>query len=106
MEETVLMVHCTVPDTETGGKIAETLVREKLCACVNVVAGIESHYIYEGEYCRDSEAMLVIKTTAAAFDALRERIGSLHPYDLPEIVAVKVEKGNAPYLQWVRQRVK
>lgn len=100
------IVYCTVPDAETGGAIAETLVKEGLCACVNRVPGVTSHYIYEGAYCEAAEELLLIKTTAAAFERLKTRIASLHPYDVPEIVAVDVVDGNESYLAWLRSSVK
>jgi periplasmic divalent cation tolerance protein len=106
MNSAFLMVYCTVPDAQTGKAIAETLVKEGLCACVNRVPGLSSHYIYEGEYCEDSEELLLIKTTAEAFDRLRARIEALHPYDVPEIIATDIVDGNESYLAWLKHSVK
>ena len=106
MPEALLIVYCTVPDAVTGAHIAKTLVKERLCACVNRIPGLTSHYIYEEEYCEDSEELLLIKTTVEGFDALRERIEALHPYDTPEIIATKIEKGSEAYLTWLRSGVK
>ncbi len=106
MQETLFIVSCTVPDADTGAHIARTLVKERLCACVNRIPGLTSHYIYEDEYCEESEELLLIKTTAGAFAALRARIEDLHPYDTPEIIATKIEAGNEAYLSWLRSGVK
>lgn len=100
------MVYCTVPNVSTGQAIAETLVKEGLCACVNRVPGITSHYIYDSEYCEDSEELLLIKTTAAAFERLKARIEALHPYDVPEIIATGIVDGNESYLAWLKSSVK
>lgn len=106
MEEKHLIVYCTVPDAVTGRLIAEAVVREQLCACVNRIPGIASHYIYEGEYCEDAEELLVIKTTAAFFRRLEACITALHPYDVPEIIATAIADGNAEYLAWLEASVK
>jgi periplasmic divalent cation tolerance protein len=105
MEKEIELVFCTVPDAQTGKTIAETLVKEGLCACVNRVSGLASHYIYEGEYCEDAEELLLIKTTGASFERLKSRIETLHPYEVPEIIATKIVAGNESYLAWVRNSV-
>jgi len=105
-EQAYRIVYCTVPDAETGRAIAETLVKEGLCACVNRVPGVTSHYIYEGAYYEEAEELLLIKTTEAAFERLKTCIESLHPYDVPEIVAVDVVDGSESYLAWLRSSVK
>jgi len=100
------IVYCTVPNAQSGRTIAEAIVKEGLCACVNRLSGITSHYIYDGEYCEESEELLVIKTTAGAFDRLKSRIGSLHPYDVPEIVATEIADGSESYLSWIQESVR
>jgi len=106
MQTEFLTVYCSVPDAGTGKRLAETVVKEGLCACVNRIPGIVSHYIYEGEYCEEGEELLLIKTTAAAFERLKARIEALHPYDVPEIIAVPVFGGNESYLSWLLNSVK
>lgn len=105
MELQTVMVYCTVPDAKTGVTIAETLLKERLCACVNRIPGVCSYYIYEGEYCEEQEELLLIKTTAAAFERLKTRIGQLHPYDVPEIIAADITQGNDDYLAWLRNAI-
>jgi len=97
----VLLVFCTCPDEETAARIAEALVEERLAACVNRLPALTSVYLWQGKVERDAETLLLIKTADARFDALRARLCVLHPYELPEIIAVPVTRGLPAYLQWV-----
>ncbi len=99
------IVFCTVPDTEIGGRLAEALVEEGLAACVNLLPGLISVYRWEGKLQRDAEALLLIKTRADRFAQLAERIRELHPYELPEIVAVPLTEGLPEYLDWIDRAV-
>jgi periplasmic divalent cation tolerance protein len=101
MATDVLLVFCTCPDEESGARIGETLITERLAACVNLLSGLTSVYLWKGALERDTETLLLIKTTNARFDALCERLSELHPYELPEIIATPVTAGLPPYLQWV-----
>ncbi len=101
----VLLCYCCCPDDATAQSIAEALVDERLAACVNRLSGIHSTYRWQGAVIRDDESLLLIKTTAARFEALRTRLLALHPYELPELVAVPVTHGHAAYLDWVRAGV-
>jgi periplasmic divalent cation tolerance protein len=96
-----VLVFCTCPDEATAERIASALVEEHLAACVNRIPGIASTYRWQGKVCRDNEQLLVIKTTRERFDALRARIIELHPYELPEVIAVDIALGSAPYLDWI-----
>lgn len=102
MTETVLLAFCTCPNEVVAEAIADILVGEKLAACVNLLPGIRSIYAWQGEIQRDAEVMLLIKTSTARFVALTQRLPELHPYDLPEIIAIPVSHGLPPYLEWVR----
>jgi periplasmic divalent cation tolerance protein len=106
MSDTVLLCYCSCPDDERAQHLARTLVAERLAACVNRLPGIASSYRWQGEVITEVEALLLIKTTTARFAALRERLLALHPYDLPELVAVPVERGHDAYLDWVRESVR
>ena len=88
----------SAPDAE---RIARALVERRLAACVNVVPGVTSFYRWKGEVTQDSEWLLVMKTTAARFEALREALVEMHPYDVPEIVELPIERGHGPYLDWI-----
>jgi periplasmic divalent cation tolerance protein len=96
-----IVVFCTVPDPGKGAEIARHLVDEKLCACVNIVPGLRSIYWWKGAVCDDPEALMVIKSRAERFEALRRRIVSLHPYETAEVVALPIVAGHAPYLAWI-----
>ena len=96
-----IVVFCTCPDETAAERIAGTLVEERLAACVNRIAGVASTYRWQGKICRDSEQLLLIKTTRERFAALRERILALHPYELPEVIAVDIASGWAAYLDWI-----
>jgi periplasmic divalent cation tolerance protein len=97
----VLVILCTCPDAAAAGAIAETLVREGLAACVNTVPGIASVYLWQGQIQRDAEVLLLIKSTQGRLAQLTERLREIHPYELPEIVALPVGGGLPDYLQWV-----
>ena len=96
-----VIIFCTCPDESAAERIASALVDKRLAACVNRVPGIVSTYRWQGNVCRDDEVLLLIKTTSERFDAVREHIVSLHPYELPEIVAVDVARGLPAYLDWI-----
>lgn len=96
-----LVVLSTCPDAATAERIADALVSERLAACVNRIAGVVSTYRWKGEVQRDNEQLLIIKTTRERFDALRARIVALHPYELPEVIAVDVAAGLDRYLMWI-----
>lgn len=98
-----LIVHCCVPDQDVADRIAVALVEEGLAACVNRLPGVVSTYRWDGQTRLDAELLLLIKTTRRQFEALRARIVALHPYELPEIIAVDVALGHAPYLAWVAE---
>jgi periplasmic divalent cation tolerance protein len=102
---TVLVCFCTCPDRAVADRLAETLVGEGLAACVNVVPGLHSVYRWQGAIERSDETLLLIKTTQAGLPALSSRIVELHPYELPEIVAVEVAGGLSAYLDWVAEQV-
>lgn len=81
--------------------MARSLVEAGLAACVNVVPGLTSFYLWEGALAEDGESLLVIKTTAAAVPALEEALADLHPYDVPEILSLPVDHGADAYVRWV-----
>lgn len=101
----VCLVWVTAPDAEQGASLGRALVEERLVACVNVVPGVRSIYHWEGSLQEDSEVLLIMKTAAARVGALTARVETLHPYDVPEVVAVDVAGGSAAYLEWVKGAV-
>ena len=102
MSVLVALVTCP-PDRAEA--LATALVEGRHAACVNVVPQIKSIYRWKGEVQHDAEALLVIKTRADAFDQLKQAVLKLHPYELPEVIAVNVERGHQPYLDWVADNV-
>lgn len=100
------LVLTTCGSLEEARSIAQTLVERQLAACVNIAPQIESVYRWQGEVESATEWLLVIKTTAEAFDRLRETLRELHSYELPECIAIAVEDGSAAYLEWIGQSVR
>lgn len=97
----MIIVFCTVPNEKTAKEISYALVKEGLCACVNQIPKITSYYIYEGEFCEESEHLLLIKTSSSHFTAVQKRIKELHPYELAEIIAVPVTEVSSEYREWL-----
>lgn len=100
MAEEILLVLSTFPDVETAKKIARTLVEERLAACVNLIPQIESVYRWQGKVEESSETLCLMKTTIGRYQGLEDRIKSLHPYEVPEIVAFNIASGLPSYLNW------
>ena len=96
-----VVVFSTFPSTDQAAEVARTLVTEQLAACVNLVSPVRSIYRWQGAVHDDSEALAVIKTTTERVDALRTRLVELHPYEVPEVIALPVTGGHAPYLAWI-----
>ena len=97
----VFIAFNTCPDLAVAEQLADALVSEGLAACVNIVPAITSVYRWEGKLQRDQEVLLIIKTTEPAVSALRAQVERLHPYDVPELVALPVTGGLPAYLRWV-----
>ncbi|RMD78166.1 MAG: divalent-cation tolerance protein CutA [Gammaproteobacteria bacterium] len=100
------LVLCTCPDAESAGRIARALVERRLAACVNVLPGLRSVYRWQGRVEEAAEHLLLIKTREAALAALQRAVVELHPYELPEVVAVPITGGLPAYLAWVREGVR
>ncbi len=96
-----LLVLNTCPDTITAKSIAKQLVANKLAACVQIVPGIQSFFRWEGKVDNAEEQLLLIKTNADRYKQLEDKIKALHPYELPEIVAVSISTGLTDYLSWI-----
>jgi len=97
----VLLAFCTCPDADSARRLAGTLVEERLAACVNLLPGMTSVYRWRDAVETADEVQLIIKTTAARLPALAARLAELHPYELPELVAVQAAAGLPAYLAWV-----
>ena len=99
----VRTVLVTAPDEKTGRELARTLVGERLAACGNVIPGVTSVYWWEDELEEASEVLLILKTTRERVETLVKRVSEIHPYDVPEVLALRVERGLEAYLSWVRE---
>jgi periplasmic divalent cation tolerance protein len=100
-----LMVLVTVPSVEVGRDLARALVDERLAACVNVVPEVTSIYRWQGQREETQEALLIVKTGPARYEALERRVLELHPSSVPEVLALSVERGAPRYVQWVQESV-
>ncbi len=100
-----VLAFCSCPDAATASRIAGALVDERLAACVSVLPSVQSVYRWQGAVERADEVQLLIKTTVARMPALAERIVALHPYELPEVVAVEAVAGLPAYLEWISAQV-
>ena len=101
METQPLVVYCTCPDATVAERIAETVVSEHLAACASIVPGLVSIYRWQGQVRRDNELLLILKTRDAIYPLLEKRIRALHPYEVPEIIALPIQMGAADYLDWL-----
>ncbi len=102
MSTDVRTILVAAPDAATGELLGRALVQERLAACANIVSGVVSLYRWQGEVRRDTEVLIVVKTTREQVEAVRARVVELHPYDVPEVLTLTVDDGHAPYLDWVR----
>ena len=97
----VFLILSTCPDADTAQRLARTLVEERLAACVSLLPGVVSTYRWQGDVEQATEVQLLAKTPADRRDALMARLAELHPYELPEILAVETAAGLPAYLDWV-----
>jgi len=100
------LVLTTASSREEADRIASELVAQRLAACVNILGPISSVYRWKREIERTEEFLLLIKTTAAQLHALEQAIGTLHSYELPELISFSIEGGPAAYLDWIAESVK
>lgn len=98
-----LLVFCTCPDDATAETVAATLVSQRLAACVTRLPAATSTYRWKGEVQHDAEVLLLIKTTPTRYPALEKTLIEVHPYELPEILAVPVTTGLPAYLTWIEE---
>ncbi len=96
-----LVVLITAPSQEKAAELGRAVVEERLAACASLVPGIRSIYRWEGKVCEDAEVLLIVKTRRERFERLEARVKALHPYSVPEIIALPIEAGHAPYLKWI-----
>ena len=96
-----IVVLVTAGSAENAETIARALVEERLAACVNMIAGIRSIYRWQGAVVDDGEWLLVVKSERGRFAAIEARVRALHTYEVPEVIALEIADGSAPYLEWL-----
>ncbi|MCC7257625.1 MAG: divalent-cation tolerance protein CutA [Gammaproteobacteria bacterium] len=101
MADDYLLVLCTCPGNTVAAEIATALIEQNLAACVNRIPGVRSYYRWDGHLQQEDEVLLLVKTTRARFDQLETTIRSLHPHEVPEIIAVPIAAGAEAYLKWI-----
>ena len=103
MPSNALLVFCTCPDEDSARTLSDSLVQEKLAACVSIVNPISSIFTWQGRIDSEQESLLLIKTTETAYSALEQAIKQRHPYEVPEIIAIPIQRGSAEYTNWIRE---
>ncbi len=98
-----IVVLCTCPDQAVATQLAEQIIQERLAACINQLPEMKSIYVWNNQIEQAREIQLLIKTRAALFEPLRAFIRAHHPYEVPEIIALPVQQGDADYLGWLAE---
>ena len=105
MPEDSILVLSTFPDAAIARHVGRTVVEEKLAACVNLLPPVESIYRWQGAIETATEVMALIKSTTWKYQLLEARIRELHPYEVPEIISLRIDSGHTEYLRWLEQSV-
>ena len=95
------IVLCTIDSIKNANELAHNLVKARLAACVNIVSGVTSVYEWENAICEENEYLLIIKTKSDLYKKLETKIKEFHPYEVPEIVSLKIDNGSKSYLDWI-----
>ncbi len=104
--ENCKLIYITTSGIEEAREIAGAMIREKRAACANILPQMESVYEWKDEIQHDSEVVLLLKTTEGQVEGITRRVNELHSYDLPCVVALDLNDGSAPFLNWIRSEVK
>lgn len=102
----IVVVLVTTANQEEASRISEVVVGQRLAACASIIPTVQSTYWWEGKMVNDQESLVLIKTTAEKFPILRDAIQKVHSYEVPEIIALSVCGGTAPYLEWVKRETR
>jgi len=96
-----MLVLSTFPNSDAAADMAKKVVDEKLAACANILPAVRSIYRWQGKVQDDNEVLVLLKTRQGQLERLKQRILELHPYDVPEVIALPIEQGHAGYLEWI-----
>ncbi len=96
-----IVVFMTAPNEDEAASIGRLVVEEGLAACCNISPRLRSIYRWQGKVCDESEVLCIMKTRAALFERLKDRIVELHSYDVPEVIAIDIKDGHGDYLKWI-----
>ena len=102
-DKNIKIVFITLPDEATAESISEILIEERLAACINIIRGIHSIYRWEGKIEKATEVLILAKTTEECYPKLEQRVLALHPYSVPEIIAVNTTAGFEKYCSWIQE---
>ena len=106
VNQEVLLVYCNVPDSVVANRIANQLIADRRAACVNIREGVQSIYIWGGQVRSEEEVTLAIKTTRQNYAELEKAVLGMHPYEVPELIAIPIKIGSQKYLEWVEGSIK
>ncbi|MCC6141875.1 MAG: divalent-cation tolerance protein CutA [Nitrospira sp.] len=100
-----IIVLVTAPGLREGSRISKEIVTSRLAACVNIISGVQSLYRWNGKIVQEKEVMLIMKTTRRRYRKLEQKIKQLHPYEVPEVIAIPLIRGLPQYIEWVEREV-
>lgn len=101
-----IVIYCTVPNKKEGKEIAKALVEHKLAACVNIIDKMVSIFSWDGKFCEEKEALLMIKTKKELFENAKLVIQKLHSYTVPEIISLPITQADETYLKWIEHETR
>ncbi|MFC1514998.1 divalent-cation tolerance protein CutA [Candidatus Omnitrophota bacterium] len=101
-----IVVFVTVPNLKSAKRIAKGLLEKRLCACVNIAPGLKSFFWWQGKIDKAKELLLIIKTRKSLFNKLKHAVLNLHPYDVPEVIALPITAASEKYAAWLRKETK
>jgi len=96
-----MLVLTTLPNSDAAAELAKKVVGEKLAACANILPALRSIYRWQGKVQDENEVLVLLKTQTRQYEPLKARILELHPYDVPEVIAIPVDRGHQGYLDWI-----
>lgn len=101
-----IVIFVTCLSKKEARYVANSLLKERLVACANIIDGVESFFWWKGKVDKSKESLIIIKTVMKNFGKIQKRIKKLHSYDVPEIIALEIGKGSSDYLNWISASVK